>query len=342
MIYYIIRNNQKHGPYNLDTLKAFAEEGTLLLQDKVEYNNVNLTLRKVFKNAGIKIKIKSDGNLIKQIKSFGFKLLIPKESFTLKNLKNDKKLLVIALVGLAPAFLIRFTGSSIITFYAIAMYFSLIWGFFYHSVFSTPQVDIKKSVALFFITQALIFFSVYVLNLTEINPLYSLTESNRSFLERLIGFIFGVGVFEEVLKLLPVFFIARHSKEPQIPQTLVFYGLISGIGFGVFEGVFYQLTINKSLDYNNSFFMNIARLTCLPFLHSVWSAISSYFLSFSFLYPKNRYSIWLLAVFIPAILHGLYDVFTWSILGLIVCYLSVALMIVYLRNAKDFQNKMIK
>ncbi len=85
--------------------------------------------------------------------------------------------------------------------------------------------------------------------------------------------------------------------------------------------------------------MNIARLTSLPFLHAVWSGISSYFISFAFLYPTKRYSMWLLALFIPALLHGLYDVFTWSLIGLFIAYLGIALLIIYLKNAKDFQSK---
>jgi RsiW-degrading membrane proteinase PrsW (M82 family) len=117
---------------------------------------------------------------------------------------------------------------------------------------------------------------------------------------------------------------------------------MSGIGFGVFEGVVYQLTVNTQLDYNSSFFMNIARLTCLPFLHSVWAGISAYFLAFSFLYPTNRYSLWFLAILIPAILHGLYDTLGWTIPGLFVSYLGVTLLVIYLKNAKDFQSKIVK
>jgi RsiW-degrading membrane proteinase PrsW (M82 family) len=257
-------------------------------------------------------------------------------------LKSDKRLLVIALVGLAPAFLISFTGASVFTFYAIAMYFSMIWGLFYYSVFSTSQVSVKKAIGLFFLTQVIIFIAVDVIRIPSLNPLYELTEGNRGVLAKLIGYTFGVGVFEEFVKLLPVYLLLRKSKEPLVPQTVVFYGLMSGIGFGVFEGVIYQLTVNAELDYSTSFFMNIARLTCLPFLHSIWAGISSYFLAFAFLYPKNRHSMWVLSILIPAILHGLYDTLGWSLLGLFVSYLGVTLLVIYLKNAKDFQSKIVK
>jgi RsiW-degrading membrane proteinase PrsW (M82 family) len=343
MSYIIERNGQKFGPYDLNTLKTYVENGNILMQDKIEdSNNSNVSVRDILKLNKVRVSIKNNGNIFQQIRSFGTELLIPKDSFSYRNLKSDTRLLIVAIVGLAPAFLIRFIGAGVGTFYAIALYFSVIWGLFYYSIFNTPQVKIKKAVYLFFTTQLLIFFLVFVINIPGINPLYSLTEPQMGFMFNLIGFTFGVGVFEEFVKLFPVYIFLRFSKEPLLPQTIVFYGLISGIGFGVFEGVIYQLTVNSELDYSLSFFMNIARLTCLPFLHSIWAGISSYFLAFSFLYPKNRQSMWVLAIIIPAILHGLYDTLGWSIMGLIVCYLSVALLVLYLRKVKDFQSKMIK
>ena len=88
--------------------------------------------------------------------------------------------------------------------------------------------------------------------------------------------------------------------------------------------------------------MNIARLTSIPFLHAIWSGISSYFISFAFLYPTNGLAMIVISISIPAILHGLYDTFKWSILGLFFSYLGVALLVIYLKNANKFQKKIIK
>ena len=339
MQYSIERNNQTFGPYELSVIQSYVNEGKILLQDKVVSNNgENISVRDVLKRNNLKYKIKS-GTVFSQIQSFGLNLLLPKDSSSYKTLKQDSKLLIISLVGLAPAFLIRITGATVFTFYVIALYFSLIWGLFFFSVFKTNQVSIKKTVSIFFTVQIVIFFSVFILDINQFNPFYKLIDEGNSFVNQVVGFIFGVGIFEELVKLLPVYFLIKNSKSPLLPQTVVFYGLISGIGFGVFEGVVYQIGVNSKLDYNTSFFMNIARLTSLPFLHAVWSGISSYFISFAFLYPTKRYSMWLLALFIPALLHGLYDVFTWSLIGLFIAYLGIALLIIYLKNAKDFQSK---
>ena len=88
---------------------------------------------------------------------------------------------------------------------------------------------------MFFITQAAVFLIWDILGLPSLNPFYNLVDT--VFPLTLFGFIFGVGLTEELGKALPLFIINRRTNVPLIPQTLVFYGLMSGIAFGVFEGV---------------------------------------------------------------------------------------------------------
>jgi RsiW-degrading membrane proteinase PrsW (M82 family) len=340
--YYVVRNTQRFGPYDVAALLHYVNAGNILLQDRAQNANggPETTVRRALSSHGAKPKIVSHGHLFKQIKAFGWDLLLPRSAFSYKTFIKDKRLLLLSLIGLAPAFLIKFTPSVFVTFYAIALYFSLIWALFFYYVFKTSQVKVRTTVATFFVTQALIFLLVFVFRFTDINPLYKLLPSN-SFVLRLIGYVLGVGVFEETIKAIAVYYICSRSEEPQVPQTAVFYGLISGIGFGVFEGVMYQMGVNSQLTYSDSFFMNIARLTSLPFLHAIWAGIAGYFISLGFLFPKSRRSLWLLSIAIPAALHGLYDTLGWSIPGLIICYVGVGLLIVYLQRAKDFQSKLL-
>ena len=166
------------------------------------------------------------------------------------------------------------------------------------------------------------------------------------FLLDLFGYIFGVGLTEELVKLLPLLIIYRFAKEPLQPKTLVFYGLMSDIAFGVFEGVQYQMSVNVNLDYTSSFFMNIARLTSLPFLHAIWTGIAGYFIGFAKLYPLYRHALYFLAIAIPSVLHGLYDTFCSSYLGkfiaLSITFIAVFLLTTYLRQAQSYQSKLIQ
>lgn len=341
MSYNILRNNQKFGPYTIENIKYYVENGSILLSDSVENTtNKDINIRDILKSNKINYKIQNNGNIINQVKHIGKDLIVPKFDFIKKDILNDKRLIYLSLFGLAPTFLIRFTFSSWFTFYAIALYFSAIWGIFFFYVFKTSQVKTKTTISIFFISQIAAFFLTNIQLLPIINTLYSFTNSN-SIILRLIGFIFGVGLLEETIKALPLLIILKLAKQPQIPQTMVYYGLMSGIGFGVLEGVLYQTTLNTELAYNDAFFMNIARLTSLPFLHAIWAGIAGYFFSFAYLYPLNRKSLFLLAILIPAFLHGFYDTFGWSILGLVSTIISLLLLMFYLKRSTDYQSKFL-
>lgn len=338
----IQRNNKDFGPYEIEEVKKYVEEGKILKQDiafSKTQPNVLKTVGYFLKESKVKVKIPHDGSIVSQLQKIGGNIIFPKNAFTKKKLFNNNRFLILALIGLAPIFLIKFTFFSGFTFYAIALYFSMIWGLFYYYIFKTNQVRLKTAIYVFFLAQFFILPLLLLQELPGIKQIYALTDSTQIF-EKIIGYIFGVGLFEELIKALPIFIIARYSKQPLIPQTLVFYGLISGTGFGASEGVLYQIGLNSQLDYNSAFFMNIARLTCLPFLHSVWAGISAYFISFGYLYPKYRRSMFLLAISIPAISHGLYDVFGWGIIGLSVTVICVVLLTVYLGQGTTLQSKL--
>jgi len=213
---------------------------------------------------------------------------------------------------------------------------------FFYYFFKTHQVTVKTTVSVFFLTQAFVFAIWDVLGLARLNPMYNLV--NTAFPLNLIGYILGVGLTEELAKMLPLLIICRKAKGPLIPQTVVYYGLMSGIAFGVFEGVQYQMTVNTQLEYSQSFFMNIARLTSLPFLHAVWCGIAGYFISFANLYPKYRKSLYFLALSIPAVLHGCYDTFCSSLLGMVVAVPvmvgGVILLMTYLKRGVNYQSKL--
>jgi RsiW-degrading membrane proteinase PrsW (M82 family) len=347
-MYYVIRNNQSFGPYSIDVLVTYVEEGKILKHDKsclVSNLQDVRTVDYFLKRNRKKVKIKQKGSVFRQLKDTGKELIIPNNVFAWKEVRKDSRLLWLALLGLAPAFLIRFFSAiPFITFYVISLYFSIIWGLFFFYFFKTSQIKTKITIALFFILQLFVFVIWDILRLPDwpgINILYGLIES-KFFILRLIGFIFGVGLLEEAVKAIPLLLIVYKAKEPYIPQSMVFYGLMSGIAFGVFEGVQYQMTVNNQLDYSNAFFMNVARLTSLPFLHAVWTGMAGYFIAFANLYPKYRSSLYLLAIFIPAVIHGLYDTLGWSVLGLLLMLMSVILLMSYLKQGVNYQSKLSK
>ena len=122
-----------------------------------------------------------------------------------------------------------------------------------------------------------------------------------------------------------------------MPQSMVFYGMISGLGFGIYEGVGYQMSINRGLQADDAYFYNIVRLTSLPFLHAIWTGIAGYFIAFSVLYPRKQIGLWVLAIGIPALLHAIYNTFGWGLIGLADALLGVVILKMYLSNSLRMQ-----
>lgn len=341
---YILWNNQQYGPYTEQTLLSYVENGQILLQDRAIKDN-NLEVKTVgcfLREARLSVHLKHQGNLLTQLKDIGAELIIPRSSFATKQWLSDKRLLTLALIGLVPSILMMFPLGDFLTFYSIALYFSGIWGLFFYYFFKTSQVSAKITLGIFFLTQLFVFLVWDLLGLAGLNPFYHIIGMNSIF--NMLGYILGVGVTEELAKAISLFMICKRAKEPLIPQTMVYYGLMSGIAFGVFEGVQYQMGVNAELGYTESFFMNIARLTSLPFLHAVWCGIAGYFIAFANLYPKYRISLYFLAIAIPAVLHGLYDTFCGSLLGMFIAlpitFIGVILLMTYLKQGVNYQSKL--
>ncbi len=342
---YVIRNNQRFGPYDERTIANYVSSGQILLCDQacdVDTGEIN-SVKQFLKRVHIKTKVAHKGNIFRQLKDIGGELIFPKGTIFSNKWMKDRTLIILALVGMLPSILMFIPFGSWGTFYFISLYFSIIWGLFFYYIFKTPQVSIKTTVTIFFLEQIFVFVAWNIFGLPNLNLFYRLL--GQPFPLSAVGFILGVGITEELAKMLPLLIITARAKEPQIPQTLVFYGLMSGIAFGVFEGVQYQLGMNSTLDYTNSFFHNIARLTSLPFMHAIWCGIAGYFIAFAKLYPKYRLSLYALAFLIPAILHGLYDTlvgqnFILAIVAFGISFVGVIMLNTYLKQGINYQSKL--
>ncbi len=343
----IQRANQDFGPYPLAAVQKFLAQGSLLPHDLAREEGTppsgSLPLAKLLARAGVKDP--HAGNpfalAMQNLKSFDLQLLFPWKTIRSLSWLNDKRLMYFAGVGLAPlaALMIAlgFTNNLSLAYWAIALYFSVLWATFFYFLFRTPQVEPRTCVTSFCFTAAV---SVSVLlSLYHVPPwswMVHLTES-PAFLARLVGYVVGVGVNEELCKAAILFWWATRPGKQLTPQTVVFYGMMSGLGFGIFEGVKYQTGVNREAGVDGAYLMNIARLTSLPFIHAVWTGIAGYFIGFAALNPRKRYGLWVVAIATPAVLHGLYDAFNGGFTSLLMAFLSVILLSTYLANVQQMQ-----
>lgn len=338
---HVIRNGQRFGPYNESALLSYVNNGQVLKQDKAiaDGDSLERTVGFYLKRANLKCHVQNKGNVLMQLSAIGPELIFPKAKLFSKQFFSDQRFLILALVGLLPMIIMNIPLGGFFIFYEVSLYFSIIWGLFFYACFKTSQVKLKTTLSVFFLTQLCIFVVWDLLGLPKVNPFYVFTDV--AFPINILGYVLGVGLTEEFAKMIPLLIILRKAKEPLIPQTMVFYGLMSGISFGVFEGVQYQMTVNAEQTYDVSFFLNIARLTSLPFLHACWCGIAGYFLSFAQLYPKYRRGLYFLAISIPAIVHGLYDsMANYWLVSLVMVFLGLTLLTVYLKQSVDYQSKL--
>lgn len=337
---FIIRNQHEYGPYGVSDIARYVEEGRLLLNDRARdaESGDEGTIEELLGARGIHPHVRSRGSLMQQLRYIGHAFIFPKDDMERHHLMEDKRLLILAIVGLSLSIIMLLPIGGYLVFYAVSLYFATIWGLFFSYFFRTRQISKGKAVSTFFLTQLGVFIIFSGLN--ELNFFYNFTSA--PFPLSILGYILGIGLTEEFAKMIPLLVLERRAREPQLPQTMVFYGLMAGIAFGVFEGVQYQTSINIQADYTTAFVLNIARLTSLPFLHAVWAGICGYFVGMAGLYPQYRKSLYVLALFIPATLHGLYDLFAggFYLISLVIAFLSVFLLMAYLRRSNVLREKL--
>ena len=73
-----------------------------------------------------------------------------------------------------------------------------------------------------------------------VSTIYASTES-KVYIFRVIGFIFGVGLFEETCKLLPVVLFGMRRGKIKSLKDALYLGTMSGLGFALAEAVHYTL-----------------------------------------------------------------------------------------------------
>jgi RsiW-degrading membrane proteinase PrsW (M82 family) len=134
-------------------------------------------------------------------------------------------------------------------------------------------------------------------------------DPENGFLLSCFGFTFGVGMCEELCKALPILY--RYTKKGELPwKTACLWGLASGVGFGVSEGITYSSDFYNGVSGGEIYLVRFA--SCVA-LHAVWSGASAIFIHRKQHLLQGAESRWGAAgvsvylVLVPMVLHGLYD-----------------------------------
>lgn len=137
---------------------------------------------------------------------------------------------------------------------------------------------------------------------------HSALNPENGFWQSFMGFTFGVGLCEELTKLLPTLGLIATKGKANWRAACVL-GLASGIGFGVAEGIMYSASYYNGLMTGDIY---LTRFFSCVSLHAVWAASAAVLAalrwqSFDTSEVSDQIVNILIVLGVPAILHGLYD-----------------------------------
>ncbi len=170
------------------------------------------------------------------------------------------------------------------------------------------------------------------------------------FLYQLIAVFSSVALCEEVLKLVPVMFMANCAGEGR-RKNILFTGAMSGLGFGIVEGVLYHSQMYQPLEMPLSIYL--LRFFSVAMLHGCWTVISAacfYHLTEN---PDDKshdpptdifeYTfLILISVIASMALHSLYNVLVSRsfFLGLLMAWLTVFITVRVFDTPHETQNSL--
>jgi RsiW-degrading membrane proteinase PrsW (M82 family) len=252
----------------------------------------------------------------------------------------------VAFLGVAPLIagdILGQNNNSALKSWALGLYFSLVWAAFFAALFREAGIRWRYAFAAYFGTMLIGLFvldAALILNLEAFRDPF--LNAGRLWIA-IPAYVVFVGFPEELCKALVLFVMLRWGRLPPL-RAFIYYGILSGLGFGIAEGVGYQRGqyfsyAQQSGNFVEYFFLSVLRLTSLPLLHAAWTGIAAFLLWFAANVRTARTGLVILAICIPALFHGLYDGFSNAIdaLALAIGALSIALLAIYIASAKPLE-----
>jgi protease PrsW len=255
-----------------------------------------------------------------------------------------RSIVLVALMGIAPLALIALLQAhELRAYWAIGIYFSALWAVFFGGAFHSTGIHWRRALFAYFGTSIVGMTLLAISLVLNLELLRDPFIAAHNLLISVPASILFIGFPEELTKAMVLFAMWRFGGVPGL-RAFVFYGLLSGLGFGINEGISYQsgpylAEAHRTGDYGGYYLESVLRLTSLPFFHAVWAGTAAYLIWFGARVRSARAGFLVLAVLIPATFHGLYDALAdhSTTLSLIVVGLSIVLLGIYVASAPQFE-----
>ena len=234
--------------------------------------------------------------------------------------------------------------------YGLALWSMTLWSLLLYRLFADRDLSFRLAFGTVLFT---CFIGLPILELWLFTPV-DITGwlITRNFLAlRLGGYVFGVGVREELTKAIPLILLALFTTKMRKPINGLLLGMMSGIGFAGAENVYYVYrSLEESLRAMKEtglagylvmpIYNNVVRMAMTPFLHACFSAIFGYFIALGVAQRRHRFVFFLLGLSLSSLLHGLYDTFVGEsvLVGVAIQCVAFFLVMTYILKARGLRS----
>jgi len=281
--------------------------------------------------------------VLRQLSHLGFSALVPVSTWRRDRPWTIASVQWFLFFTIFPLFLVAWTALAGSQFSDVAwlygVYFATMWGLVLW-LFVRPEkiglLDVARVSLFTAVTGVLIV--LYLYQLPGVSSVIAATRQPSLFV-RLLAYVFGVGVLEELVKVLPILWIFVRNREPGTIREITYLGCVSGFAFGVSEAVAYSMFFAQGVargDLPLGAFVvaQLTRLITLPLLHAVFSGVAAQFIALGVETPALRRSLILVGIGVAALSHGLYNTFSGTAVGFVLAIGAVLLFIAYVRSVE--------
>jgi len=248
--------------------------------------------------------------------------MVPFDSSNLPELGKDFLFWSVSCLGIVPLLISTFSSKEAqIT--AFSLFFALVWGVIFKLFIIGDRTGWGLPLGSLMFTGIVGVNSLLIVYLVLPRAYLALPFSTSSIVS-LLGFIFHVGLWEEMWKMIPVFgylLWRRRRVEGIKPESVIVLGVFSGLGFAAFENIGYvkmaqinavKLAVRYGVlgvyyGVGGAVLNSLVRALSLVFCHAVWSGIFSYFLSIAQTRNFGLGAPTLMGLAVSATIHGIYD-----------------------------------
>ncbi|MBU8891575.1 MAG: PrsW family intramembrane metalloprotease [Bacteroidales bacterium] len=145
-----------------------------------------------------------------------------------------------------------------------------------------------------------VIFSEFTFLLSDLNSMFTGFNLNGGVLNDLFYCIIGIGVIEELVKILPVILILKYTRAINEPVDYLIYGSVSALGFAFAENLLYFNSYGPQII--------MGRALTAVILHMFLTSLAAYGLMLNkYKSGKGILTDFTKFFLLAAIIHGLYD-----------------------------------